>query len=62
MVNKLTDIWIGKKDTLPTAQKPPNKSGVVDRAKVFEAMDKKFLNNFPPSGPAMKFWNTVFFG
>jgi hypothetical protein len=60
VVNKLTDIWISKSDTLPT-QKPPNTKGVISRDKVYEAMDKTFLNNFPPAGPAMKFWNTVFF-
>ncbi|MGH8797792.1 MAG: hypothetical protein ACREXI_12105 [Caldimonas sp.] len=62
VINKLTDIWIGKSDALPTPQKPPNTKGVISRDKVFEAMDKKFLNNFPPAGPALKFWNTVFFG
>ncbi len=62
VISKLTDIWVGKMEDLPTPQKPPNVKGVVNRDKALEAMDKKFLNNFPPSGPAMKFWNTVFFG
>jgi len=62
VINKLTDIWISKNDTLPTPQKPPNTKGVISRDKVVEAMDKKFLNNFPPTGPALRFWNTVFFG
>ena len=62
VINTLTDIWIGKNDALPGPQKPPSTKGVISRDKVFEAMDKKFLNNFPPGGPALKFWNTVFFG
>ena len=50
MVNKLTDIWISKNDTLPTPQKPPNTKGVISRDKVYEAMDKKFLKNFRRPG------------
>jgi hypothetical protein len=36
VIDKLTDIWIGKNDAPPGPQRPPSTKGVISRDKVLE--------------------------
>ena len=69
IIDKLTDIWIGKNVALMATMKtkahaPPKTKGttVVDRTLARENMNNRFKNNFPPTGAMLNFWNAVFFG